>query len=219
MTAATSRRWRSVEYALWTVGVLCVGSFLLVQSGRQAAAHMQAESFLNQTQGLPDAGVLADLATRERDQRVRPESRSAAFNQPPTDSTEDAARGVLRIPNLGLEVPVYAGTDNRTLSRGAGWVAGTAPIESSGNVAIAGHRDSFFRALKDISPEDIIELTGPDSTIRYRVTDTWIVEPDAVHVLDPTPYGAVTLITCYPFYYIGHAPQRFIVRATAVKSF
>ena len=89
-----------------------------------------------------------------------------------------------------------------------------------GNSGLAAHRDSYFRALKDIADGDAIEIITRDSIVTYRVERTWIVSPTDVWVLDPTPAPAITLVTCYPFYFIGSAPQRFIVRAieTAVAS-
>ena len=126
-----------------------------------------------------------------------------------------AALAVLKIARLRLTVPVFEGTDDATLDRGAGHIEGTAAPGADGNSGIAGHRDGFFRVLKDIVPGDVMELETLRTTVTYRVERTWIVEPDDVSVLDPTPSGAVTLVTCYPFYFIGSAPQRFIVRARA----
>lgn len=110
------------------------------------------------------------------------------------------------------------GTDEGVLLRGAGLLEGTALPGSNGNVAIAAHRDTHFRALKDLSLGDHIELALPDRTQVYVVTDLWVVEPTDVHVLDDTGNSALTLVTCYPFYFVGNAPQRFIVRAVAADS-
>jgi sortase A len=116
-----------------------------------------------------------------------------------------------------LEVPVLAGTDDRTLDRAVGYIEDTAKPGTEGNTGIAGHRDGFFRGLKDIATGDTIELDTLDAKAQYRVERTWIVNPDDVSVLDPTPTGALTLVTCYPFYFVGSAPQRFIVRAVLVN--
>jgi sortase A len=122
---------------------------------------------------------------------------------------------ILRIPGIALEVPVNYGTDEWVLLRGAGLVEGTALPGSNGNVAIAAHRDTHFRGLKDLSLGDRIELAMLDSTQTYVVTDLSVVEPTDVHVLADTGEPVLTLVTCYPFYFVGHAPQRFIVRAVA----
>lgn len=128
-----------------------------------------------------------------------------------------APLAVLRIPKLRLEAAVLPGTDDGTLNRGLGHIESTAQPGTDGNAGIAGHRDSFFRALKDIAQDDLIELDTPLMTDVYRVERTWIVDPDDVSVLDPTPVRALTLVTCYPFYYVGSAPKRFIVRAVRVS--
>lgn len=120
---------------------------------------------------------------------------------------------VLRIPQLRIEVAVLPGTDDFVLDRAVGHVDDTALPGMDGNSGIAGHRDGFFRALKDISTGDAIELETLNGRQVYRVERTWIVNPEDVSVLDPTPVRSLTLVTCYPFYYIGSAPQRFIVRA------
>lgn len=125
-----------------------------------------------------------------------------------------APLAVLAIPGLGLEVPVHPGTDDATLNRGVGLIAGTARPGEGGNVGIAGHRDGFFRGLKDIAIGDSIELRSLGGRELYVVESLRIVEPSEVWVLAPTPSPALTLVTCYPFYFAGSAPQRFIVRAT-----
>ena len=125
---------------------------------------------------------------------------------------------MLRIPKLRLEVPILPGTDDRTLDRAVGHIEDTAAPGADGNSGIAGHRDGFFRGLKDIAPGDVIELDTLDGKQIYRVERTWVVDPEDVSVLDPTPSRALTLVTCYPFYYVGPAPQRFIVRAVQVPA-
>ena len=124
---------------------------------------------------------------------------------------------VLRIPKVGLEVPVLRGTDGRTLDRAVGHIEDTALPGADGNSGLAGHRDGFFRGLKDITPGDAIVLETLQGTEAYRVERTWIVNPEDVSVLDPTPTRSLTLVTCYPFYFVGSAPQRFIVRAVRVN--
>ncbi len=121
--------------------------------------------------------------------------------------------GVLRIPSIDVVVPVLRGTDDLTLNRGVGWIEGTAEIGSSGNIGIAGHRDGFFRGFKDLEIGAEIVVETLDGARTYVVEDTTIVEPSDVSVLAPTQVPTLTLVTCYPFYYVGSAPQRFIVHA------
>lgn len=121
---------------------------------------------------------------------------------------------ILRIPKIQLEVAVLPGTGDFVLNRGVGHIEGTPLPGANGNSGIAGHRDGFFRGLKDIAVGDAIEMETADGRQMYRVERTWIVKPEDVSVLDPTSTTALTFVTCYPFYFIGEAPQRFIVRAT-----
>jgi sortase A len=121
---------------------------------------------------------------------------------------------IVRINRIGVEAPVLDSTDDLTLNRGVGHIAGTALFGESGNVGIAGHRDSFFRGLKDIKVGDHIEVEETDRIETYVVDNLEIVTPKNISVLRSTNKPTLTLVTCYPFYYVGEAPQRFIVHAT-----
>ena len=123
---------------------------------------------------------------------------------------------ILRIDRLMLEVPVYDGTSDAVLDLAAGRIEYTALPGTPGNVGIAAHRDGFFRVLKDIKEGDTLVLDTPVATEQYRVEWIRITTPDDVSVIDPTPGAAVTLVGCYPFYHVGSAPKRFIVRAVPV---
>ena len=126
----------------------------------------------------------------------------------------DLPLAILRIPDLGLEVPVYATDSELHLNRGAGLIAGMGLPDTGGNVGIAGHRDGFFRVLKDVKPGQRIEIETRLRRHVYRVESAEVVEQSALHVLSDSALPTLTLVTCYPFYYVGHAPQRFIVRGT-----
>jgi LPXTG-site transpeptidase (sortase) family protein len=139
------------------------------------------------------------------------DGRIEAYRRSLTDLTVSPA-GVLRIPSLGLEVPIFDGTDELVLNRGVGLIEGTSIPGESGNLGIAGHRDGFFRVLKDIRPGDTISVEHLYGQVQYRVTETFIVDPEETWVLKDEGDEMVTLVTCYPFYFVGHAPQRFIVR-------
>jgi LPXTG-site transpeptidase (sortase) family protein len=125
---------------------------------------------------------------------------------------------ILRIRKINLEVPVFNDTDDLTLNRGVGRIIGTAQVGRSGNLGIAGHRDGFFRGLKDVGPGDLVELTQPGRTSKYVVTQIQIVTPENVSVLDSTPTPTLTLVTCFPFYFVGNAPRRYVVTASLESS-
>jgi sortase A len=126
----------------------------------------------------------------------------------------DRPLAVLRIPKIQLEVPVYNDTDDLTLNRGVGRILGTAQVGEGGNLGIAGHRDGFFRGLKDLAPDDEIELVHIGQSDTYVVERIQIVNPEDVSVLHQTRVPSITLVTCFPFYYVGSAPQRYIVSAS-----
>ena len=126
----------------------------------------------------------------------------------------DAPIAVLTIRKISLEVPVFDGTDELVLNRGVGRIIGTSKPGKGGNIGIAGHRDGFFRGLKDIQPGDRIELATLDSTIVYVVDSIKIVLPEDISVLESRERPSITLVTCYPFYFVGNAPKRYIVHAS-----
>jgi sortase A len=121
--------------------------------------------------------------------------------------------GRLQIPRLGLSVMLMEGDGTRTLRRAVGHIPGTPLPGHPGNTALSGHRDTFFRPLRNIRDDDVIVITTLQGEYRYRVMSTRIVAPDNVAVLDPGTGEILTLVTCYPFYFVGAAPNRFIVRA------
>jgi sortase A len=121
--------------------------------------------------------------------------------------------GRLEIPRLHLSVIVMEGDDSATLTRAVGHVRGTSLPWEGGNTVMAGHRDTFFRPLMNLRDGDEIRLTTARGTFEYRVIKTEIVDPEDVSVLAPTAARSLTLVTCYPFVYVGRAPQRFIVHA------
>lgn len=126
-----------------------------------------------------------------------------------------APAALLRIPRIDLEVPVNIGTGEAVLLRGAGLIDGTALPGSDGNVGIAAHRDTHFRRLGELAVGDLIHLDTTGSARSYRVAATSIVAPEDVAVLAASVEPTITLVTCYPFRFVGAAPQRFIVRAVA----
>ena len=129
---------------------------------------------------------------------------------------EPIGMGILKIDRLHFAVIVRHGASDQALSKGLGWIAGTARPGQNGNVGIAGHRDTFFRALQDIHAGDEVTVSTAAGDRHYQVQETRIVEPDELAVLAATREDYLTLVTCFPFSFVGPAPQRFIVRARAV---
>ena len=161
--------------------------------------------------------VWADGAAKSRAAIVDFEWQQAGQRLALSDEAESTL-AVLRIDSAEIEVPVFASTGKQALSKGAGHVEGTARPGDNGNIAIAGHRDTFFRGLKDLEVGADIEMATPEGSRVFRVAELRIVDPLDVSVLDPTEDTVLTLITCYPFYYVGPAPDRFIVRAELLQN-
>ena len=198
------RLW--AERTAWAVGLVCLATWSGLYISGIAGARHELERF-----ALLQAAAAAPQAAAPDVSLWDPERISAwrrALNEPAPPPL-----AVLRIPKIRLEVPVLRSTDDVTLNRAVGHIDDTALPGTDGNSGIAGHRDGFFRGLKDIGPDDLIELETLRGKEVYRVDRTWVVYPQDVSVLDPTPTRSLTLVTCYPFYHVGPAPQRYIVRA------
>lgn len=196
-----------VERTAWAVGLACLAMWGSLHMGGIRGAHQEVERFAVLQAVAQIAEPELDLWDRERIDAWR---RTLNTPAPPP-------LGVLRIPKARLEVAVLSGTGESTLNRAVGHIEDTALPGTDGNSGIAGHRDGFFRGLKDIERDDAIELETLRGKEVYRVERIWIVDPADVSVLDPTPVRSLTLVTCYPFYYVGPAPQRYIVRAVRAE--
>jgi sortase A len=177
-----------------------VQSFWVSQASAQAAAEPDSQPQI----GRPDLRLWSV-------KRIKAYQASLLVGVPPP-------LGVLDIPSLQLQVPVLEGTDDLTLDRAVGHISGTAWLSDGGNIGIAGHRDGFFRALKDIHVGDTIDLHSQHGNTHYLVDEIQIVSPDDVSVLEPRAKSSLTLVTCYPFYFVGSAPLRYIVHATAADT-
>jgi sortase A len=194
-----------VERVVWTAGIACLATWGGVRASGSWLAARDVARFTAGIQGPNDRPIRPDTSLWSP-LRIRAWEESLAKDAPPV-------LAVLRIPKIKLEVPVLEGTDDWTLNRAVGHIEDTALPGTAGNMGIAGHRDSFFRGLKDVVVGDALDLMREGRTERFLVTHVWIVKPEDVWVIDPTPTPAITLVTCYPFYFVGSAPQRYIVRA------
>lgn len=126
--------------------------------------------------------------------------------------------GKLTIPAVGISAIVLEGDDDTTLNVAPGHIPGTALPSDKGNVGIAGHRDTFFRGLETIRAGDAITLTTLRGNYQYKVESTRVVDPSQIEVLEQSATPSLTLVTCYPFHFIGPAPKRFIVRSRMIHS-
>ncbi len=219
MTSPTPQRPRRVhwldrwaQYFFLVVGVLALGYVAYVMLDAQLFQAYEnwrfekARKEAKQAKSSEPAALPPAVADPES---VRLERLRAA-------GPEGSPLGRIEIRTLGVEVMILEGVKPRTLQRAVGHIPGTALPGQPGNVALAGHRDTFFRSLRDIPQDTEITLTTLHGTYRYRVDSTTVVEPQAVEVLADSPDATLTLVTCYPFDFIGHAPKRFIVRARKI---
>ncbi|MCI0418797.1 MAG: class D sortase [Acidobacteria bacterium] len=236
-------RLRRVERVFFLIGFLAVamyGANLLYSRFYQAYAHWSfdrslkgktasAEEFLAYLAQGESPDVPGSLVPAREPGSAAPNEPAAAEETPPNTNEWATQRphrrqqtlpsgtlppiGRLQIPAIDLSVIVLAGTDEWTLNRAAGHIEGTALPWELGNTGIAGHRDSFFRGLRKISRNDRILLTTTRGVFQYRVEAVEIVDPTDVQVLKASLHPTLTLVTCYPFYFVGSAPKRFIVKA------
>jgi len=163
---------------------------------------------------LADAWTFQRRESKDLDRRLH-DQRTARVGttQPAPAPAADGLIGRIEIPRLLLSAVVVEGIDKTTLRRAVGHIPGTALPGQAGNVGVAGHRDTFFRGLKDLRMKDEIQFSTLNGDFQYVVESRIIVEPDNVGVLAPSSGNILTLVTCYPFFYIGTAPKRFVVRA------
>jgi sortase A len=206
------KRRRILETVAWTTGVALLAAYAAARCWQTQARDEGIAAFNAERQNIVSIGADEPLpAWALPDPTDWSPQRAARYRQSLQDKSPPIA--VLRIPTAQLVVPIFEGTSEHNLNRGAGRIEGTARIGKPGNLGIAAHRDGFFRALKDVRVGDKLFVDRAAVTDTYRVASIRIVEPHDVEVLEPTTMRSVTLVTCYPFYYVGPAPRRYIVRA------
>jgi sortase A len=215
MNSDSAVKIRTGERLLLATGLMLMAFWVLARvhgsiTSRQAIERFRADAVGGRVSSAPAwDGSLPDSPV---DFTLWNPKRVIAYSESLSAKT-DLPLAILRIPKINLEVPVFNDTDDLTLNRGVGRILGTAQIGQLGNLGIAGHRDGFFRGLKDMGKDDIIELIRPERTDQYVITQIQTVDPKDVSVLASTPAPTLTLVTCFPFYYIGNAPQRYVVTA------
>jgi sortase A len=221
-----------VEAGLYLGGVILLGVFFLLrlEGERQREAgieafHLAADSVVRQARASEQRVSLAGLDSGESLETAVAAPNLELWAEKRIREYEESLRveadpplALMTIEKLGIQVPVYDGADDFNLNRGVGRIKGTSAVGAEGNLGVAGHRDGFFRGLKDVAIGDGIDLLTVKGKEVYTVSSIDIVDPSDVWVLAPGEEKTITLVTCYPFYYVGHAPKRFIVKATAEHS-
>ncbi len=221
---ACSKAIRILERGLLLSGLLLLAMFAFAHIHRFVMFRAEIAKFearqLESTkrsaaaiEAIDGTGRNADLH-QAQDTEYSPWPNQRTKLQPASLRKPGESLAVLRIPALHLQAPVFDGTDEVTLNRGVGRIASTALPGQGGNIGIAGHRDGFFRKLKDVRTGDAIELATISGTDIYVVDGIGVVSPHDVAVLQPRTKDSITLVTCYPFYFVGPAPRRFIVQAS-----
>lgn len=209
---------RILERALLSGGLLLLAFFVFGHIDRFVMFHRAVARFEAQKRASTNATVIPDDLYERTESESGPNTelwsvqRAKAHRASLDRPFETLA--VLRIPKINLEVPLLNGTDQFTLNRGVGRIRGTSFPGEAGNIGIAGHRDGFFRGLKDISTGDEIELVTPSKTDVYVVDRIRITNPSDLSGLQPRAKTSLTLVTCYPFYFVGPAPRRYVVEAS-----
>lgn len=201
ISPARSQSLRWIEVTIWVLAGVLLTSFGTAQV-LSAAAQQQAIAAVRFAGSTPDQSLWSG-------------SRVRRYEAARVDASAAPVLGILSAPSIGLEAAVFDGATDRNLNLGIARVEGTAKVGERGNLGIAGHRDGYFRALRNIAKGDELQLETVDGDWTYRVVDIFVVDPDDVYVLEAGTEQTITLITCYPFYFVGNAPRRFIVRAVA----
>jgi sortase A len=219
-TAITERKgtkvWRGIESVLLCSGLVLVMVYGCARMHSELMSRAGVWSFKAQ-ETASRAAKGDDLNGRKVDFSGLSGDGVKAYTQA-LSAKLPAPLAVLSIPRLGMEIPVFEGTDGLTLNRGAGRIKGTAMPGEPGNIGIAAHRDGFFRSLKNVHPGDRIELAQLRHRFVYTVDTLAVVDPSNVSVLQARSQPSLTLVTCYPFYFIGGAPRRYIVQASLADS-
>jgi sortase A len=214
MTLNSFLRKCSIVFSV--AGALILGGYgvLVVQAHMYRASEIRR--FNSQLTQLASETPSLEAVTDEKVPVSTPTVSSPVAAAPTTPSSEPVL-GILEIPRLGIETPVLEGIDDGTLRRAVGHIPGTSlPADGIGNIGIAGHRDTVFRLLKDVEQTDVILLKTLAGNHRYLVDSIRVVEPDNVTVLKNMDQRTLTLVTCYPFNFVGAAPLRFVVQAREI---
>ena len=186
------RRW--LERGLFAVGLAMLSWWTLAQVGGLVVRRVASADMARAAAGAPEG-----------------------IDGPADEPGSGRILGRIEVKRLGVDAVILEGTGDLALYLGVGHLAGSPLPGDAGNVVLAGHRDTYFRGLKDAAPGDTIRVTRAGAAYEYIVTTTAVVKPDEVDLIQPSSRNVLTLVTCYPFRYVGPAPKRFVVRATCLE--
>jgi sortase A len=233
--------WRALELLCWGLGLALLGyaALLKLHEANASEAGLQAFALAAAGTHAAPASDTAPVSSPASTANSTPASGSAPANTGAFDlgelqgvdqslwskkriaqfaeinkTNKDLPLAILRIDALNILVPIYSDASDFNLNRGAGWIEDTASVDERGNIGIAAHRDSFFRALKDAKKGQKVSLQTLQGTRHFTLANIQVIDPSDVSVLEATSDTRLTLVTCYPFYHVGSAPQRYIVTAT-----
>jgi sortase A len=191
-TSPRIRNWSSIALCAVGIGLLAYAAWVMIE------AHVFQDRLARRLEAAGSADSVSSVLQEASATRL--------------EATASGLVGRFDIPRLGLSAMILEGVGDRALGRGIGHVPGTAFPGEPGNVGLAAHRDTYFRRLKDIAPGDRVHVRTLDGTFPYEVEWTRVVDPSRAELLHPTVRPSLTLVTCYPFHWVGNAPQRFVVR-------
>ena len=217
MKSFFAKRTTGLEWFLLIFGLAAVDTFVWIHTSAELYQAYASWAFDQNLRGLEPTiphFLAAELGWRRSEAIERAPQAPVPGRLQPAPSV---LVGRLQIPRLKLTAMIQEGADEAVLSRAVGHIPGTGVPGALGNVALAGHRDTFFRPLRNIRADDLITLDTAQGNYSYRVLSTEIVDPRDVSVLNASGGETLTLITCYPFYYVGSAPKRFVVRSVRLE--
>jgi sortase A len=235
--AGHRRRWkllRAAEIFFWVAGAILLGCYAFVYLDRSVYQAYQEWAFDRRLQNepapvpgfvlhalgnsqRPPAGEGASAGDEPAFSKPVPPQPAAPAHKPRAAVPSASIIGRIEISSAGVRAIIVDGTANESLRRAVGHIEGTALPGEPGNVGLAGHRDTFFRGLRNVQKDDAIVIRTLEGTYEYRVSSLQIVGPDDVEVLQASAAPTLTLVTCYPFDYVGPAPRRFVVQAREVS--
>jgi sortase A len=215
VTRSRPKGAKRIEWLLWTCAALCLLPYMTTWAARSILSEVAKDSAQLHSLSAPvasEVGTVKKFPALISDRSVWSSQRILAFEKLKSAVSPDIV-GTLELPSQNSLIPIFSGATEKHMTLGAAHLEDSAPLDSDGNIAVTSHRDGSFRVLKDFDVGELIVLRTGDHQRVYKVSRTLVVSPDQLEVLAPTDVPTLTLITCYPFYFVGSAPQRYILQA------